>query len=74
MGSKQTSTRPPRFERARSDLRVWGVYASGGAVDFVVGEEKAMRRGAEVARTLGADVEVVEFAPVGDVLTFRRSA
>lgn len=74
MGSKQTSTRPPRIDRARSDLRVWGVYANGGAVDFVVGEEKAHRRAVEVARTLGGDVQLVEFAPVGDALTMRRSA
>ena len=35
-----------RFDRAASSLRVWGVYANGGAVDFVVDQEKAQRRAA----------------------------
>lgn len=63
-----------RFDRAASSLRVWGVYANGGAVDFVVDQEKAQRRAAEVAQTLGVDVELVEFAPTAQRLVLRRSA
>jgi hypothetical protein len=59
---------------ARKTLRLWGIYAAGGLVDVIVGHEAASRRAVEVVRTLGTDVEVVEFAPVGEVMTVRRSA
>lgn len=41
---KQAANRVVRFEGSKAALRVWGVYANGGAVDFVVDEEKAQRR------------------------------
>lgn len=71
---KQAANRVVRFEGSKAELRVWGIYANGGAVDFVVDEEKAQCRAVEVARTLGVDVELVEFVPTAQRLVLRRSA
>lgn len=71
---KQAANRVVRFEGSKAALRVWGIYANGGAVDFVVDEEKAQRRAVEVARTLGVDIELVEFEPTAQRLVLRRSA